>query len=441
MANISHTPHVSGTLAKSADVNANDTATRNVVNGQLNDGNFTTMTSTIGWDISSSDGAISILSQGGGGNPVVLLTRTTAMNAGDAVIKIQDSATQISFAADIYVQATSASHILPLFYADHSGSGVGFFAAGSGSGARFQGRNTSGLQTFNVAENGAVFAAENLQLGDISTPARLSKYNSEDWTLQVEDKLVIQGPGPKLWKVSGYNYLRVTDSADDDEGGLQLGNGPILAKQGSNLNLVNCGLRFESGPFAVKSSTDTDLIRISNGAGTACGFEFLAGGPQLSYSGGEIQSDSNFRTTGGNSLISSGSVTAAGTVSGASGNFSTDLTRNSKDVVTGDSEKLKVIRGIIAYNTTTGNFSIAEGSGFSIVNQPDGASTFQLTWTSDFSDKPSVTLTGETNLSNWPALGHSRIYFNRFDLTKVIISSSVPAGGDVFIDFIAIGPA
>jgi hypothetical protein len=80
---ISFTP---GTRAKASEVNANFTETRNILDGQLEQSNFDTMTGTINWVVTGAEEAINITHSGS--RSAIKITHSGIPAAGEAAFRI-----------------------------------------------------------------------------------------------------------------------------------------------------------------------------------------------------------------------------------------------------------------------------------------------------------------------------------------------------------------
>lgn len=113
---------ISGTLAKSSEVNQNFIDLINWSSGQIQNDNFGTMTGQITWAITTGVKAISITNSGNEGS--VLITQSASLNPNKSSFRLIDNAAQTLGDADMYLNMASLSSTVPIFQADYAGDTV-----------------------------------------------------------------------------------------------------------------------------------------------------------------------------------------------------------------------------------------------------------------------------------------------------------------------------
>lgn len=105
----------------SAQVNANFAAITSVVNGSLDDTNFTTLTGPLAWTITSNVKALDASSSGTAA--LATFSATGVWGSGVSGISLTSNAAQTTGDAFLFVNASSASASIPLALLKNSGSG------------------------------------------------------------------------------------------------------------------------------------------------------------------------------------------------------------------------------------------------------------------------------------------------------------------------------
>ncbi len=113
---------IAGTLAKASEVNANFTDIVNWANGNVGSDNIGTLTGTVTWNITTGVKAVDITTSGN--ETAVSILQTTALNPNKAVLRIEDTATEISGDAVAYFKLDSIGSTIPALRVDYAGSQV-----------------------------------------------------------------------------------------------------------------------------------------------------------------------------------------------------------------------------------------------------------------------------------------------------------------------------
>ena len=145
---------LAGTLAKASEVNQNFTDILNGVNGNLDQGNFTTMFNTIDWSIPGGDLAIKVSNSGNAGS--IELTQNEPLGQDKSGIQmIHTAAEQALGAAGLSIDFTSVDSTVPLLRLKNNGSGR-FLSMQDGSGVDKASINNAGEGSFNTVVVGNV---------------------------------------------------------------------------------------------------------------------------------------------------------------------------------------------------------------------------------------------------------------------------------------------
>jgi hypothetical protein len=114
-------------------------------------------------------------------------------------------------------------------------------------------------------------------------------------------------------------------------------------------------------------------------------------------------------------------------------NASTTITAGGKSVPTSDENNLKIVRG-----TVGNNGQIFEGSGFTVTKT--GTGSYDISFTTPFSTKPSTTASMDTDLGT---AGSALTQASSTQLVKIRLYATIQAttsAKDGVFTFIAIGP-
>lgn len=106
------TTHTAGTLARAADVNANNTAIANVINGNLQEDNFGTLAGVLTWAIVTNVLAQNISTSSTQG--AISATGTGVLASSKSLLRLTSGAAQTSGDALAYFDLTSSSSSIPV---------------------------------------------------------------------------------------------------------------------------------------------------------------------------------------------------------------------------------------------------------------------------------------------------------------------------------------
>lgn len=180
---------VSGTLAKSSEVNQNFLDVISWANGNISHDNFDTFTGALSWVVTSSENAIEVVTNSNEGT--ILINSSAALDPNKAIIKVIDSGVQTSNLATAYFSSTSTSSTKPVFRLDQGGAQV--FAALKDR-LEFPVRTLAQRDAIVSPENGSILAVED------NSPSRhrgLHIKQSEGWShIGLPPGMIIDFAGP-----------------------------------------------------------------------------------------------------------------------------------------------------------------------------------------------------------------------------------------------------
>lgn len=439
MAYISHIPHVAGTLAKAADVNANDTETRNVVNGQLDTSNFTTtLTGTLIWVMPSANPVFKLT---GNSDSIIEIIQNTQMASGDAIIKITDSANQLSSSGvlgGLYYNASGSVRTAPVFNIANGSLGTTLFANHSST-AHFVDFQASGTTVFRVEDSGLVYSGDRLQVGsdDADDPIL---YRNAAKRLLISDRDAAGGVSLQLDDVTGPIFSKSAANRAKLENELELGAAGLVLSSGSSAELVVSGadIRLGTGGPEIYNSGGNVKTGVSMEIG---GSLTLGSTVTISNSSGSLYSDSQISSPNGFVIGSSGVANESdnkwnfvngirlNTNAMLTSSSSTNLQVSGRSAIVGPSGAINLVLVRGTCNSADTGGSKAYGEGFTSTHI--GGGVIQITFTTAFSSVPSATVT-----VNSVDPGDTATLVGR-DPTFINVLSGATAKA---FDFIAVGP-
>lgn len=113
---------LAGTLAKASEVNQNFSDIINWASGNIGSDNLSVLTGPLVWNITTGVKALDITAAGG--ETAIYINQTAALNPNKATLLIEDSATEVSGTAVVYIKLDTIGSTIPALRIDAGGEQV-----------------------------------------------------------------------------------------------------------------------------------------------------------------------------------------------------------------------------------------------------------------------------------------------------------------------------